>query len=132
MHQFRKLAGAKASREFESPPLRSNNNSMIKNQLVGFMEFIRTQGVVGLAVGLILGGAVTTFVTSIVKNLVNPLLGLLLGQAKDLAMANWDILGAKVMYGNLILDLINFIVIALIVYFGVKKLGLDKLDKPKN
>lgn len=104
----------------------------MKQQLQGFLDFIRTQGVVGLAVGLILGGAVTTLVTSIVKNLVNPLLGLLLGQAKDLATSSLDILGAKVMYGNFILDLINFIVIALIVYFGVKKLGLDRLDKPKN
>lgn len=104
----------------------------MKNQLQGFLEFIRTQGVIGLAVGLILGGAVTTLVTSIVKNLVNPILGILLGQAKDLAVSSFDILGAKIMYGNVILDLINFIVIASIVYFGVKKLNLDKLDKPKN
>jgi large conductance mechanosensitive channel len=105
---------------------------MIKDQLKGFLEFIRTQGVIGLAVGLILGGAVTTLVTSLVKNLVNPLLGIVLGQAKDLATAYVGVLGAKVMYGNVILDLINFVVIALIVYFGVKKLGLDRLDKPKN
>lgn len=105
---------------------------MIKEQLTGFLEFVRTQGVVGLAVGLILGGAVTGLVTSLVKNVVNPLLGLLLGQAKDLALSSLDIMGAKVMYGALILDIINFIVIALIVYFGVKKFGLDKLDKPKN
>jgi large conductance mechanosensitive channel len=104
----------------------------MKQQLQGFLEFIRTQGVVGLAVGLILGGAVTNLVTSIVKNLVNPLLGIILGQAKDLATTSFDILGAKVMYGNFILDLINFAVIALIVYFGVRKMGLDRLDKAKN
>lgn len=104
----------------------------MKQQLQGFLDFIRTQGVVGLAVGLILGGAVTNLVASIVKNLVNPLLGIILGQAKDLATTSFDILGAKVMYGNFILDLINFVVIALIVYFGVKKLGLDRLDKAKN
>jgi large conductance mechanosensitive channel len=108
------------------------NKNMIKDQLKGFLEFIRTQGVVGLAVGLILGGAVTNLVTSLVKNLVNPLLGIVLGQAKDLATAYVGVLGAKIMYGNVILDLINFAVIAAIVYFGVKKLGLDKLDKPKN
>jgi large conductance mechanosensitive channel len=104
---------------------------MIKDNLKGFLEFVRTQGVVGLAVGLILGGAVTNLVTSMVKNLVNPLLGIILGQAKDLATSYLDILGAKLMYGAFILDLINFVVIALIVYFGVKKLGFDKLDKPK-
>ncbi len=104
----------------------------MKNQFQGFLEFVRTQGVVGLAVGLILGGAVTSLVGSLIKNLVNPILGIVLGQAKDLASLSLDIVGAKIMYGNVILDLINFIVIASIVYFGVKKLGLDKLDKPKN
>ena len=104
---------------------------MIKQQLKGFLEFVRTQGVVGLAVGLILGGAVTTLVTSLVKNLINPLLGILLGQAKNLADAQLNVLGAHITYGSFILDLINFIVVALVVYFGVKKLGLDKLDKAK-
>jgi large conductance mechanosensitive channel len=104
---------------------------MVKQQLAGFLEFIRTQGVVGLAVGLILGGAVTTLVTSVVKNLVNPLLGIILGRAQDLAGSYVSILDAKIMYGNLILDFINFAVIAAIVYFGVKKLGLDRLDKAK-
>lgn len=105
---------------------------MIKDNLKGFLEFVRTQGVVGLAVGLILGGAVTTLVTSMVKNLVNPLLGILLGRAKDLATYQINILGASLTYGQFILDLINFVVIAMIVYFGVKKLGFDRLDKPKS
>ncbi len=104
---------------------------MIKQQLKGFLEFVRTQGVVGLAVGLILGGAVTNLVTSLVKNLVNPLLGLILGQAKNIADMQFRIASARITYGSFILDLINFIVIAMIVYFGVKKLGLDKLDKAK-
>ncbi len=105
---------------------------MVKDQLKGFLEFVRTQGVIGLAVGLILGGAVTTLVTSLIKNLINPLLGLILGQAKDLADSYISILGAKLMYGNFILDLINFVVVALVVYFGVKKLRLDRIDKPKS
>lgn len=104
---------------------------MIKQQFKGFLDFVRTQGVVGLAVGLILGGAVTTLVTSLIKNLINPLLGLVLGQAKNLGDLSVKVLNARITYGAFILDLINFIVIALVVYFGVKKLGLDKLDKAK-
>lgn len=104
---------------------------MIREQFKGFLDFVRTQGVVGLAVGLILGGAVTALVGSIVKNLVNPIIGLLLGKARDLATYQLDILGATITYGQFLLDLINFVVIALIVYFGVKKLGFDRLDKPK-
>jgi len=50
-----------------------------KSQLKGFIDFIRTQGVVGLAVGLVLGGAVGTTVKSLVDNVVMPPIGLLLG-----------------------------------------------------
>lgn len=105
---------------------------MIKTQFKGFVDFVRTQGVVGLAVGLILGGAVTTLVGSFIRNIVNPLLGILLGHAKNLGDISFNILGAKVMYGALALDIINFLVIALVVYFGIKQLGLDRLDKPKS
>lgn len=94
-----------------------------------FMEFIRTQGVVGLAVGLILGGAVSEVVKSILEDLVNPIIGLVLNTTEGLKEATFTIAGATVRYGDFISTLINFIVICLVVYFGVKKLGLDKLDK---
>lgn len=45
----------------------------------GFMNFVREQGVVGLAVGFILGGAVAKMVTALVTDLLNPLIGLLMG-----------------------------------------------------
>ena len=45
----------------------------------GFLDFIREQGVVGLAVGFILGGAVSKLVASLVNDLINPLLGAALG-----------------------------------------------------
>ena len=95
----------------------------------GFVEFIRTQGVVGLAVGFILGGAVSDLVKSLIDNIINPLLGILLNQAKGLTEAAFVLGGANIKYGALINTLINFCVIAAVVYFGIKKLGLDKLDK---
>jgi large conductance mechanosensitive channel len=95
----------------------------------GFIEFIRTQGVVGLAVGFILGGAVSDLVKSLIDNIINPLLGILLNQAKGLTEAAFVLGGATIKYGALINTLINFCVIAAVVYFGIKKLGLDKLDK---
>lgn len=97
----------------------------------GFMDFIREQGVVGLAVGFILGGAVSKVVASVVADLINPIIGLALGKAGGLKEAYFSIASAKVMYGSFIATFIDFLVIALVVYFGVKMLGLDKLDKPK-
>lgn len=95
----------------------------------GFIHFIRKQGVVGLAVGFILGGAVSGLVSSIVQDLINPLIGLMLGKAGNLQTMVVNVGSAKLMVGNFIATLIDFIVIAFVVYYGVKSLGLEKLDK---
>jgi large conductance mechanosensitive channel len=105
--------------------------STVRNQLSDFLDFVRKQGIIAFAIAFILGGAISALVTSIVINLVNPVLGVILGSAKDLAANSVDFFGGTIMYGKFLNDLINFIVIALVVYYGVKKLGLDKLDKPK-
>ena len=97
----------------------------------GFIEFVREQGVVGLAVGFILGGAVSKLVSSLVSDIINPVLGIMLGPAGDLSAYSITIGKANILYGNFITVMIDFIVIALVVYFGVKTLNLDKLDKKK-
>ena len=51
----------------------------------GFLEYIRTQGVVGLAVGFILGGAISKVVASLVSDIINPILGIFLGAAGNLS-----------------------------------------------
>lgn len=103
----------------------------------GFMEFVRTQGVVGLAVGLVLGGAVTIVVKSLVDNVIMPPLGFILGSAEGLKGLQVNIgktpagQDAILHYGVFLNDLINFIVIAVVVYMIVHILGFDKLDKKK-
>ena len=96
----------------------------------GFMEFIRERGVVGLAVGFILGGAVSRVVASLVNDIINPILGLILGAA-DLSNMYFSIGSVDIMFGNFVSVIIDFLVIALVVYFGVHGLGLNKLDKKK-
>jgi large conductance mechanosensitive channel len=100
-------------------------------EMKGFMEFIRQQGVVGLAVGFILGGAVSKVVTALVTDLINPLLGIILGVAGNLDSYILNIGKAHIYWGSFLATVIDFMVVAAVVYFGVKKLGLDKLDKPK-
>jgi large conductance mechanosensitive channel len=97
----------------------------------GLLEFIREQGVVGLAVGFILGGAVSKVVASLVSDIINPILGIFLGAAAGLETASFKIGPAEIMYGSFFSVLIDFLVIALVVYYGVKGLGLEKLDKKK-
>ena len=95
------------------------------------MDFVREQGVVGLAVGFILGGAVSKVVSALVTDIINPILGLALGAAGGLKTASVHLGSADILYGDLLSVIIDFLVIAAVVYFGVKLIGLDKLDKKK-
>ena len=97
----------------------------------GFLDFIREQGVVGLAVGFILGGAVSKVVTAIVTDLINPFIGLILGTVGNFKNAFVKVGSAKIMWGDLVSTMVDFIIVAFVVYFGVKLLKLDKLDKKK-
>ena len=104
----------------------------------GFLDFIRTQGVVGLAVGLILGGAVSILVKSLVDNVILPPIGLLLGSGDGLKGLSWTIGKgnggdpAVIYYGTFLNDFVNFVIIALVVYLVFHMLGLTKLDKKKD
>lgn len=97
----------------------------------GFLEFVREQGVVGLAVGFILGGSVSKVVTSLVADIINPIVGVALGAAGDLASLSLTIGPIELKYGSFIAAVVDFLIIAAVVYFGVKGLKLDKLDKKK-
>ena len=95
------------------------------------MDFIRERGVISLAIGFILGGAVTKLVASLVTDIINPILGFFLGYAGGLTKITLSLGNAQIKIGNFLSMLIDFIVIALVVYFGVTLLKLDRLDKTK-
>lgn len=97
----------------------------------GFIEFIRTQGVVGFAAGFLIGGAITDLVKSLVENIINPLLGVVLNHAKALSEVSISFWGITLKYGAFLNSFINFCVIAAVVYFVVKAIGLERLDKKK-
>ena len=99
----------------------------MKSHAHGFVDFIREQGVVGLAVGFILGGAVSKLVASFVTDIVQPIIGMFFGSTEGLAALSYK----SIMWGNFLAILIDFVIVAAVVYFGVKMLGLDKLDKKK-
>jgi large conductance mechanosensitive channel len=98
-----------------------------------FKEFIQKQGVVGLAIGLVLGVQVKAVVDQIVASFINPILGIILPGSGGLADKSFSLtVGSKeavFSYGAFISVTISFLTVALLVYFGVKALRLDKLDK---
>lgn len=123
------------TKKSEKPLQRARVLERTKAHTDGFMNFIRQQGVVGLAVGLVLGGAVTVLVKSFIDNVVMPPLGFILGSADGLKGLTLNMgrtpAGEEAIlhYGMFLNDFINFAVIAIIVYLVVHILGFDKLDK---
>ncbi len=108
-------------------------NVKAKSQLDGFMNFIRKQGVVGLAIGLVLGVQVKAVVDQTIASFINPILGLVLPGSGNLNEKSFSLtVGAKeavFAYGAFISVMISFITVAALVYFAVKALKLEKLDK---
>lgn len=108
-------------------------NVKAKSQLEGFMDFIRRQGVVGLAIGLVLGVQVKAVVDQTVASFINPVLGLVLPGTGSLADKSFALsVGSKqavFTYGAFISVLISFLTVAALVYFAVKALKLEKLEK---
>lgn len=134
----RKTAVAKAAKA-RAAVKRVPGNRVVHSQATGFMAFVREQGVVGLAVGLAIGTAATVLVKSIVDNMINPIVGALLPGSSDLN-SKFFCVGSnaagecvnKVAYGVVLSNLISFIAVAAVIYFVVKGLKLDKLDKKKD
>ena len=107
----------------------------MSKKVKGFMDFVRTQGVVGLAVGLAIGTQVTATTKSIADGFINPIVGFILGGNSTLASDKWHFsLGHRSMdigWGAILSSMITLLAVAAVIYFVVKGLGLDKLDKPK-
>lgn len=103
-----------------------------REKVIGFFEFIRTQGVIGLAIGFMLGDKIKNLVNSFVTDILNPLLVMISGSTGNLVDARVSIFGAEILWGKFTSTLIDFVIMAAIIYFIFKGLGLDKLDKPKD
>ena len=104
---------------------------MLKEQLKGYITFIRTQGVAGFAIGFILGKAVSDLVGSFVNDIVNPVLGLAFSRFGSLTDLAFHVGPSTIGYGKFLSFLINFFILAAVVYFGITKLSA-LLDQPKD
>lgn len=101
----------------------------------GFVDFIRTQGVVGLAVGLAIGVAAGDTVNKLVEGFINPIIQFIVGSQDALNAAVWHVelwgRNADFAWGPFVSSAITLLATALVIYWLVHILKLDKLDKPK-
>lgn len=107
-----------------------------RTQLSGFVDFIRTQGVVGLAVGLAIGVAAGDTVNKLVEGFINPIIQFIVGSQDALAAAVWNVelwgRTADFAWGAFVSSAITLLATALVIYVIVHFLHLDKLDKKKD
>lgn len=86
-----------------------------------FKEFALKGNVMSLAVGVIIGSAFQGVVTSLTDNILSPIIGLFTKQNFDLLHV--DIFGVTIMYGAFITSLVNFIIMAFVVFLLVKAMN---------
>ena len=95
-----------------------------------FKKFISKGNVMDMAVGIIIGGAFTSIVSSLVNDIINPILGLFGGMNFD--QLAWNITGdVTLYYGKFITAVVNFLIMAFIVFILVKAMNtaMSKLQK---
>jgi large-conductance mechanosensitive channel len=111
-------------------------NDALNKQVSGFIDFLREQSVVGLAIGLVLGTQIKQLVDQLITSFFNPLIGLLLPGKGTLAEKTFTLhIGPKsgtFGWGAFAATLISFIFVAAVVYYVFKGLKLDKLTKKKS
>lgn len=91
----------------------------MKKFLKEFKAFISRGNVMDMAVGIIIGGAFTAIVNSLVNDIINPLLGLFGGMNLDqLSLPIKD--EVTLNYGSFIANILNFLLMALVVFLIVK------------
>jgi large conductance mechanosensitive channel len=92
-----------------------------------FKDFIAKGNVMDLAVGIIIGAAFTAIVGSLVEDLINPLIGIFMGGV-DFSGMELAVGEATFTYGKFIMAVINFFIIAFVVFMLVK--FVNKLKGP--
>jgi large conductance mechanosensitive channel len=96
----------------------------MKGFMKEFKEFIANGNVMDMAVGIIIGGAFTAIVTSLVTNIINPLIVLITGGSTGVGGLQIVVNDTTTIdFGAFISAIINFLIIALIVFALVRSMN---------
>lgn len=108
-----------------------------------FKQFAMKGNVMDLAVGVIIGAAFAKIVDSLVQDIIMPPIGRLLGgldfanyylplngQAMDLTLVEAKKLGAVIAYGNFLTVLLNFVILAFIIFQMIRMMNKMRAPEP--
>jgi len=114
-----------------TPPLAPVSRSFSQQ----FFDFLKTFAIIGLAIAFVIGAAASKLVTAFVEDIVNPTVGLFL-PAGELTKMSANVTGvsgatSQFKYGDLTANIIDFLIIALVVFVAFKFLSKYKLVEDK-
>lgn len=90
----------------------------MKKFLEEFKAFALRGNVMDMAIGVIIGGAFTSIVSSLTENIINPIIGMLGGA--DLSAYALNLFGAEFRYGAFLTSVINFVIMAFVLFCLLK------------
>jgi large conductance mechanosensitive channel len=100
-----------------------------------FFDFLKTFGIIGLAIAFVIGQAASWLVTAFVNDIIDPIIGFFLpaGSLESMSIKVTNLAGSttEFKYGDLISNIIDFPIIALIVFLAYKQLSKFKLVEDK-
>ena len=101
----------------------------MKSLINEFKEFALKGNVMDMAVGIIIGAAFTAIVTSLVDDIISPLIGLFVKVDFNKLVAN--VAGVDIKYGAFIMAIINFLIVAWVLFLVIKSINKANSLKKK-
>ena len=99
-----------------------------KGFMAEFRKFIARGNVMDLAVGVIIGGAFKTIVDSLTNDILMPFVGIFIGKA-TFASLSFQIGGATIAFGSFVQAVVNFLIMAFVIFCLVK--GINRFHRKK-
>ncbi len=109
-------------------------DDLVRDQIGGFVSFLREHAVVGLAIGFVIGAQAQAVVKQLISSFIEPAFALLFGGQKLSVLTSTVSFNGRSQsfsWGAMVYVLINFLFVLGAIYFIIKVFKLDKLDKPK-
>lgn len=131
-----KKPASRSTKPTKTTKTTTSHAARLSGRGAGFVQFIREQGVVGLAVGLAIGTAAGDTVKKLVEAFISPIVQLIVGSQKGLEAATFTLdLGSRTgefKWGAFVSSLITLLATALVIYLIVHFMKLDRLDRKKD
>ena len=125
-----------SDKDVSSPPPPSSLSEAERRTLAQeFFDFLKTFGIIGLAIAFVIGQAASRLVTALVTDIIDPIVGFFLpaGSLQSLSFKVTNLAGTttEFKYGDLISNIIDFLIIAFIVFLAYKQLSKYKIVEDK-